>query len=107
MECVLSLLPDKEGATSRALKWGGLIAISDVTIDQPLPLPLEDVAAWSTCVSGALSTAGYVGLLQESGFGKVQSICLDDALVALIDQIRRRLALIEVALTVGGWNSLP
>lgn len=110
MECVLSLLPDKEGAVSgahRALKRGGHIAISDVTIDQPLPLPLEEVAAWSTCVSGALSTAGYLGLLQESGFGEVQSICLDDALVALIDQIRRRLALIEVALTARGVELAP
>jgi|GEM_PF-1850565 len=110
MECVLSLLPDKEGAVSsahRALKRGGHIAISDVTIDQPLPLPLEEAAAWSTCVAGALSTAGYLSLLQESGFGEAQSICLDDALVALIDQIRRRLALIEVALTARGVELAP
>ena len=105
MECVLSLLPDKEGATSRAnraLKPGGRIAVSDVTIERPLPLPLEEVAAWSTCLGGALSTAGYLDLLRKTGFGEAQSICLDDALVALIHQIRRRLALIEVALTARG-----
>lgn len=110
MECVLSLLPDKEGATSRAngaLKRGGRIAISDVTIEQPLPLPLEEVAAWSTCVAGALSTAGYLDLLRKTGFGEAQSICLDDALVALIDQIRRRLALIEIALTAGEVELAP
>ena len=110
MECVLSLLPDKEGAVSRAhraLKRGGRIAVSDVTIEQPLSLPLGEVAAWSTCVAGALSTPGYLGLLHKTGFGETQSICLDDALVALIDQIRRRLALIEVALTARGVELAP
>ena len=48
-----------------------------------------------------------MGLLQESGFGEVQSICLDDALVALIDQIRRRLALIEVGLAARGVELAP
>lgn len=110
MECVLSLLPDKEGAASRAnaaLRRGGRIAVSDVTIEQPLPLPLEDVAAWSTCVAGALSTAGYLDLLHKTGFDEVQTISLDDALVALIDQIRRRLALIEIALTAGKVELAP
>jgi hypothetical protein len=102
MECVLSLLPDKREAMFRAhsaLREGGRIAISDVTIERPVPLALEEVTAWSTCVAGALPTAGYGGLLQDAGFGDVESISLDDELLALIDQIRRRLALIEVALT--------
>src|SRR3990170_1579521 len=48
---------------------------------------------------GDFPAAGYSGLLQDTGFGDVESISLDDELLALIDQIRRRLALIEVALT--------
>lgn len=110
MECVLSLLPDKEGAISRArscLKPKGRIAMSDVTIEQPLPPPLEEVATWSTCVAGALSPAGYLDLFQRAGFGSIQSVRLDDALVALIDQVRRRLALIEVALTAKGVELAP
>jgi SAM-dependent methyltransferase len=102
MECVLSLLPDKREAMFRArsaLREGGRIALSDVTIERPVPLALEEVTAWSTCVAGALPAAGYSGLLQDTGFGDVESISLDDELLALIDQIRRRLALIEVALT--------
>jgi arsenite methyltransferase len=105
IECVLSLLPDKRSALSRVheiLKPGGRIAISDVVVEQPLPLPLEGLAAWSACVGGALPEAGYVALLEETGFRNVQSVCLDEALIDLIGQLRRRTSLIEIALTAGG-----
>lgn len=102
IECVLSLLPDKRGALSqayRALRQGGRIAISDVAIEQPLPPTLQAVATWSNCVAGALSTDGYLRLLRESGFGDIEKIGLDHELIALIEQIRRRIAFIEIALT--------
>lgn len=105
MECVLSLLPDKRAALSRAhnaLRRGGRISVSDVTLERPLPLPLQELATWSTCVGGALPTTGYVRLLHEMGYAEVDSISLDHELVALIDQIRRRIALIEIALTARG-----
>lgn len=105
IECVLSLLPNKREALSharRALRPGGRVAVSDVTIEEPLPLPLQEVATWSTCVSGALSTEGYIRLLHESGFWAIEKINLDNELIALIEQIRRRIALIEVALTAKG-----
>jgi hypothetical protein len=84
---VLSLLPDKQGALARAhraLGRGGRIAVSDVIVEQPLPVPLREFAAWSTCVAGALSTTGYVRLFHESGFADVQTICLDEGLVAIL-----------------------
>lgn len=53
-------------------------------------------------MGGALPTTDYLRLLQETGFADVQSVCMDDALAALIDQIRRRVALIEIALAAKG-----
>jgi arsenite methyltransferase len=105
MECVLSLLPDKQQALSRAhnaLRQGGRIAVSDVTLEWPLPLSLQRLATWSTCVGGALTSAAYLRLLSDAGYADVDSIALDHELVALIDQIRRRLALIEIALAARG-----
>jgi arsenite methyltransferase len=102
MECVLSLLPDKPAALKHAfhaLKPGGRIAISDITVEQPLPLPLGEVAAWSACVGGALPTGEYISLLEEAGFTDVETACLDEELIGLIEQIRRRISLIQVALT--------
>jgi arsenite methyltransferase len=105
IECVLSLLPDKRGALTRVydiLKPGGRVAVSDVIVEQPLPLPLEGLAAWSACVGGALREADYVTLLEEAGFTNVESVNLDDALIDLTSQFRRRISLIEIALTAGG-----
>lgn len=105
IECVLSMLPDKRSALSRVheiLNPRGRIAISDVVVEQPLPLPLEGLAAWSACLGGALRQADYVALLEETGFRNVQSDSLDEALIDLIGQVRRRTSLIEIALTAGG-----
>jgi SAM-dependent methyltransferase len=105
IECVLSLLPDKRSALTNAyeiLRPGGRIALSDVVVEQPLPLPLGGLAAWSACVGGALRAADYVALLEETGFRNVESVCLDEELIDLIGQLRRRISLIEITLTAGG-----
>ena len=105
MECVLSLLPNKRGAlrhAHRALRQAGRLAVSDVTLERPLPAPLQRFATWSACVEGALSAAGYVSLLDEVGFTNIETINLDEELVGLIDQARRRISLAEIALTVQG-----
>lgn len=101
IECVLSLCPDKPRAlrhVHRVLRAGGRIAISDVTVERSLPYPLKETATWSMCVAGALSQDAYMELLHATGFSEVEQISLDDELVALVEQARRRFALIEVAL---------
>lgn len=105
IECVVSLLPDKQRAlhhARRVLVPGGRIAMSDVTVERSLPAPLKDVATWSTCVTGALSSDAYVELLHDGGFSDIEVVDLDDALVEVVEQVRRRIALIEIALTAKG-----
>ena len=103
-ECVLSLVPDKAaamGELQRVVRPGGRIAFSDVTLHGPLPLPLGPVATWSACVGGALGASGYEALLEDSGFQHVTTLTLDHDLTALLEQVRRRLAVAEMAVRAG------
>ncbi len=69
------------------------------TVHEDVSLKRACCTAWTNPVA---RSTGYLDLLDDAGFGEAQSISLDDALLALIDQIRRRLALVEVALTARG-----
>jgi arsenite methyltransferase len=70
--CVINLVPNKLRAFReifRVLKPGGRIAISDITLKQPLPAKvLTDVQAYVGCIAGALEIGVYEQLLREAGF---------------------------------------
>ena len=69
--CVLNLVPDKPKAFAeiyRVLKPGGRIAVADIVLDGPLPDCLtNDTAAYTSCISGAVSRSEYLGGLGQAG----------------------------------------
>lgn len=110
MECVLSAIPDKRaalGEAARVLVSGGTLLLSDVMRSGPLPEPLGSFAGWIACAAGALPRAGYLGLLEEAGFEVTHQEDHSPALIDLIAQARRRLALLRVATAVGIVADLP
>ena len=104
IECVISALPDKPLAIDearRVLRPGGALILTDMTLANPFPEPLNTVLAWVACAAGALSTPGYGELLDAHGFTitLTEDHTLD--LAAMIAQARRRLALFRGAAGVG------
>ena len=74
--CVLNLVPDKNKAFSeihRVLRPGGHFCISDVVIEGQLPEGLQASAEmYAGCVSGALQSEEYLGIIAQSGFTAIE-----------------------------------
>jgi SAM-dependent methyltransferase len=104
VECVLSALPDKRKTVAelgRLLPPGGVLLLSDVTVNGPLPEPLDSLAGWIACAAGALSITEYTGLLEDGGFRVLWAEDREDDLATLLAQVRRRLALFHGAVAAG------
>ena len=85
--CVINLSPDKPQVlreACRALRPGGLLAISDIVTEGPLPQVIKDsLTAWAGCVAGALEVDEYTRLLEQAGFRDVrlEKTLWDDAVI--------------------------
>ncbi len=70
--CVLNLVPEKQQAFAeifRVLKPGGHFCISDIVSSQALPDWVRGIAeAYAGCVSGAMTKADYLKVIQQTGF---------------------------------------
>lgn len=70
--CVINLSPDKPQVfheAFRALRPGGLLAISDIMTDGPLPDAIRNsISAWAGCVGGALDERDYLAAIKAAGF---------------------------------------
>jgi arsenite methyltransferase len=74
--CVINLSPDKSQVfreAYRVLRPGGLLAISDIITDAPLPDAVrESLNAWAGCVGGALDVESYLAALKDAGFDEIE-----------------------------------
>ena len=74
--CVINLSPQKQQVFDEAfriLRPGGRLAVSDIVLLKELPESLKaDMAAWSSCVSGAVLEGEYIGAIEAAGFSDVK-----------------------------------
>lgn len=86
--CVINLSPDKQQVFNeafRVLKPGGRLAVSDIVLVSELPDEIrKNLAAWSSCVSGAVSEKEYIGAIKKAGFERVK---VEDRVVYKHDQL--------------------
>ncbi len=74
--CVINLVADKDAAYAeifRILKPGGRLAISDIALRKTLPKDIqESMAAWTSCVAGAISIDDNRQKLERAGFAAIE-----------------------------------
>ncbi len=70
--CVINLSPDKAKVFSevfRVLRPGGVLAVSDIVTDGPLPEAVkQSLSMWAGCVAGAVDAGDYLAMMEAAGF---------------------------------------
>ena len=105
-ECALCTFPDKETAASemyRILKKGGRIGITDVTTkdEEALPEEMKDLIYKISCIADAKTVNGYKEILNNAGFHNVESENCDYAIMDMVEIIKKRVFLAEIAIGLG------
>jgi arsenite methyltransferase len=81
--CVINLAPDKAPVfreAFRVLKPGGRLSVSDIVTEGDFSPELRaDAARWAECVTGAIDSDEYLGLMRAAGFVEVAIADKSDA----------------------------
>ena len=97
IECATSLFPDKPAAMAevrRLLRPGGVIGLSDVTVEPgSLPPELDSPVGMMLCLTDALPAGGYSDLLESCGFNVGERIDLSGEITSLLSELRGKLAI--------------
>ena len=95
IECATSLFADKSAAISEArrlLRPGGVIGLSDVTVEMgSLPPELDGTVGMMLCLTDALPASGYAELLESGGFTISQCADLSGEALSLLVELRGKL----------------
>lgn len=108
-ECSFCTFPDKQKAAQemvRVLHKRGRLGMTDVTINGLLPEDIQSMLGWVVCLAGAGSPDLYVSILRNAGFTEFLVEDRRDALLEMVNDVRRKLLGAELAIGLGKLEAL-
>lgn len=103
-ECSFCTFADKSTAAAgmaRVLQPGGRLGLADITVSGTLPEDLQTLLSWVACVAGAGRPEEYVATLEKAGFADFTVEDQRDALLEMVQDVRRKLLALELAVGLG------
>ena len=103
-ECSFCAFPDKAAAAAemaRVLAAGGILGLTDVTVNGTLPEDIQPLLSWVACVAGAGTPEQYIEILEQAGFIDFTVEDCNAALLEMVNDVRRKLLGIELAAGLG------
>lgn len=103
-ECSFCTFPEKPTAgteIARVLCSGGRLGLTDITVDEHLPDDIQTLLSWVACVTGALKPDDYVAILRGAGLSDFIIEDQREALLQMVQNVRRRLLGVELAVKLG------
>jgi SAM-dependent methyltransferase len=100
-ECSFCTFPDKTTAAqemARVLCRHGRLGMTDVVINGPLPEDIQSLLGWVACLAGSGSPELYVSILSDAGFNEFIVEDKRDSLLEMVNNVRRSLLGIELAI---------
>jgi arsenite methyltransferase len=79
--CVINLSPEKEAVFKeayRVLRSGGRLLVSDMMVDGLPDEVRKNVAAWASCIGGAIKLDDYLAKIREAGFTGLEILKNDE-----------------------------
>lgn len=108
-ECALSTFVDKPKSVAeikRVVEPGGVVGVTDMVLNAPLPAALADVIGPWACLQDAMTVPGYQRLFLDAGLRATTYVDESDGLYTMARELKRKLVVVGLGKMAGALGEM-